>query len=106
MGTVQMIITICSFICGIASASAIVTKVVTSAVDKTLQPVYDKIDGLDLTQCQNYLVDFLADVEQGIEKDECQWSHASKIYDHYTRDLHGNSYVHDKWERVKAIRQQ
>ena len=100
MTTVNVIITICSLITGVAAASAVVTKIVINAVNKTFKPIYKKIEETDITLCQNYLIDFLADVERGIPKDESQWVHAHKIYDHYTNDLHGNSYVHDKWERV------
>lgn len=100
MDTIELITTICSFIVGVSSASIVVTKVVTRAVKKTFQPVYEKIDQLDKTQCQNYLIDFLSDVERGIEKDESQWEHAHKMYDHYIKELKGNSYVHDKWVRV------
>jgi hypothetical protein len=47
-----------------------------------------------------FLVGFLCDVENGIVKDEVQWKLAHEIYDHYTKELNENSYVHDKWERI------
>ena len=47
-----------------------------------------------------FLVGFLCDVENGIEKDEVQWQLAHEIYDHYSNTLKENSYIHDKWERV------
>ena len=64
------------------------------------EPVNKKIDGLDLSQARNYLVDFLADIENGEKKDECQVERAYELYDHYTKDLHGNSYIHAKWGKV------
>ena len=48
----------------------------------------------------NFLVNFLADVENGDEKDDVQTKRACEVYDHYVKDLHGNSYIHDKWTRV------
>lgn len=100
MNTVGIIISICSLITGISAASVIVTKIVTRALNKILMPINKKLEDLDKTQCQNYLIDFLADVERGIDKDETQWEHAHKVYDHYVLELKGNSYVHSKWERV------
>ena len=65
------------------------------------KPINEKIDKLDKNQCRNYLVDFLADVEMGISKDDTQIKRAYEVYDHYSIDLHGNSYIHDKWEKLK-----
>jgi len=65
------------------------------------KPINEKIDKLDKNQCRNYLVDFLADVEQGISKDDTQVKRAYEVYDHYSKDLNGNSYIHDKWERLR-----
>lgn len=70
-------------------------------INKQLEPINKKISKIDENQCRNFLVDFLADVEKGIEKDEAQKRRASEVYDHYTDDLHKNSYIHDKWEKLK-----
>ena len=70
-------------------------------LNKQLSPLNKKIDKIDENQCRNYLVDFLADVEKGIEKDDTQIKRAYEVYDHYSIDLHGNSYIHDKWEKLK-----
>lgn len=103
MEKMQFVIMFCSLITGISAASVVVSKVVTKAVNKTLAPITKKIEQIDKVQCQNYLIDFLADVEAGLPKDSSQWEHAHKVYDHYTNDLHENSYVHAKWERVKNM---
>ena len=47
----------------------------------------------------NYLVEFIEDSKNGIPKDEIQKKRASEVYDHYTQDLHGNSYIHDGWQK-------
>lgn len=88
-----------------------VKKPVDNAVDKkfeeALKPLNDKldtiekrVDKIDENQCRNFLVDFLADIEKGIEKDEVQIKRAYEVYEHYTNDLHKNSYIHDKWEKL------
>lgn len=81
---------------------------VDDAIDKkfkeALQPLCDKIDDtkkdvrkLDKNQCMNYLVEFIEDSKNEIPKDEIQKKRASEVFDHYTQDLHGNSYIHDGW---------
>ena len=86
-------------------------KPVDTVVDKkfkeALQPVNDKLgaierrtDKIDENQCRNFLVEFLADVESGVKKDEVQVKRAYEVYEHYTNDLHKNSYIHDKWEKL------
>lgn len=70
-------------------------------LDKQFKPMMEKVDKLDKNQCRNYLVDFLADVEQEIPKNEVQIKRAYEVYDHYSEDLKGNSYVRDKWEKLK-----
>ena len=69
-------------------------------INSQLEPINKKIDKIDENQCRNFLVDFLADVERGIEKDEVQIKRAYEVYEHYTRDLHKNSYIHDKWTKL------
>lgn len=69
--------------------------------NKQLKPLNDIIKELDINQCRNYLVDFLADIENGIIKNDGQIKRAYEVYDHYTNDLHKNSYVRDKWEKLK-----
>ena len=46
------------------------------------------------------LVDFINDVEQGEEKSAIQKMSAYELYDRYTC-LGGNSYVHDRWEKLR-----
>lgn len=70
-------------------------------MDKLICPITKKLDIIDKNQCRNFLVDFLSDIENGIVKDDIQIKRAYEVYDHYVDDLHGNSYVHDKFERLK-----
>jgi len=91
----------------ITATTVIVTflkKFLNKLLDKQFKPLHTKIDDIDKNQCRNYLVDFLADVENGVYKDECQIQRAYDLYDHYTKDLKGNSYIHDKWEKLMAKR--
>lgn len=91
-----------------------IKKPVDSIVDKkfkeALEPITEKLDNvnadikrLDKNQCMNYLVEFIEDLKNKIPKDEIQKKRASEVFDHYTLDLHGNSYIHDGWEKYVKI---
>lgn len=86
------------------TAVGVIIKALQKMLDKMFQPIHKKIDNLDLEQARNFLVDFLADIENGVPKDECQIERAYESYDHYTNDLGGNSYIHAKWEKVMKKR--
>lgn len=96
----NIIILIASLITAVTTIIVAMQKI----LKKMFEPVNTKIDGLDLAQARNYLVDFLADIENGEKKDECQVQRAYELYDHYTKDLHGNSYIHSKWQKVMERR--
>ena len=50
---------------------------------------------------KTFLTDFLSDIEQGIPKTEIQIKRAYEVFEEYI-NLHGNSYIHDKWEVLKS----
>lgn len=97
---VNVIILISTFITAVTTIIVAIQKI----LKKTFEPINTKIDNIDLGQARNYLVDFLADIENGVQKDECQIERAYELYDHYTKDLHGNSYIHAKWGKVMEER--
>ncbi len=68
-------------------------------INNKLDIIEERIDKLDIHQCRSYLVDYLADKEAGIEKNDIQTKRAYEIYDHYC-ELGGNSFIHDKWEKL------
>lgn len=47
------------------------------------------------------LINFLSELELGEKKTDVQIKRAYEIYERYCKNG-GNSYVHDKWEEVKA----
>jgi len=108
-----LIISLATFVNAISAISTFVMKIkkpVDKAVDnkfqEALEPINEKLDmvnadikRLDKNQCMNYLVNFIEDSKNGIPKDEIQKKRASEVYDHYTKNLHGNSYIHDGWEK-------
>lgn len=94
----------------IASVSAIMLflkKSLKKVIKNEIEPmsiqinkINDNIKGLDVSQCKNFLVRFLADVEQGNVLDEVEKERAYEIYDHYTNDLKQNSYIHKRWSQL------
>lgn len=93
---VNIVILLGSFI----GAVSIIIAVIKKTINKLFAPVTKKLEKMDVQQCRTYLVNFLCDLEYGAEKDEVQYKLAHEIYDRYTNELHQNSYVHDKWDRV------
>jgi hypothetical protein len=72
-----------------------------------LEPMFNQIDtiqnninDLDISQCKNFLVRFLADIEQGNPIDEVEKERAYEIYDRYTNYLKQNSYIHKRWNEL------
>jgi len=90
-----------TFIVSFIGAITYLSNILKKQVDKTLKPIQDSIKELDISQCKNFLVRFLADVEQGNELDEVEKERAYEIYDHYTNDLKQNSYIHNRWEALE-----
>lgn len=98
---------IVAFVKGIEYLYSLLKKGATNWFKSLLQPINDsinslskKIDNVDINSCKNYLVRFLADVEQGNEIDEIERERFYEVYNHYI-SLGGNSYVKDKVEKLK-----
>lgn len=99
-----MSVDIVSIVLSIGGFVTALTAIIT-ALKKVLQiwlnnNVNKKIDTLDVLICKLHIIDFLSDVENGVEKDDEQIKLAYEMYDHYSKDLKQNSYVHDKWNKV------
>lgn len=89
-----------SVIGGATAIAAIFVKWFDKKLKAILEPMQKQIHKMDVKECRRFLIDFLLDIEHGVEKDEVQWRFAHDVYDHYILELHENSYVKDKWERV------
>ena len=71
-------------------------------VNQKLDAMDKKLDEVDMNACKNFLVRFLADVEQGNPIDEIEKERFYETYEHYTSPrLHGNSYIKEKVEDLK-----
>lgn len=98
--TIGQIGTFLALIVGILGSMKYLSNEVKKYLEKSLNPINDSIKNLDISQCKNFLVRYLADVEQGNILDEVEKERAYEIYDHYTNDLKQNSYIHKRWEEL------
>lgn len=98
--TIGQLSTFLTFLMGFITALIYLSKILKKGFEKALKPINDNIKSLDVSQCKNFLVRFLADVEQGNELDKVEIERAYEIYDHYSNDLKQNSYIHNRWESL------
>ena len=98
--TIGQISAFLTFIVGFISALVYLSNFMKKCLNKAFKPINDSIKNLDISQCKNFLVRFLADVEQGNELDKVEIERAYEIYDHYTNDLKQNSYIHQRWQEL------
>jgi len=82
------------------TAISIIIVAVNKIFKTKLDPINKSIEKLDENQCKNFLVTFLKALENGETMDEAEVKRAYEVYDHYKNDLHKNSYIHDKWEKL------
>lgn len=85
----------------------LMSKSATKWLKTCLKPMEDKLDkidaktkDIDMSASKNFLVRFLADVEQGNMVDEIEKERFYETYEHYIK-IGGNSYIVDKVEKLK-----
>lgn len=98
--TLGQIATILAFLVGLISSLVYLSKTLEKFFKNAFKPINDSIKELDVGQCKNFLVRFLADVEQGQPLDQVEKERAYEVYDHYTNDLKQNSYIHKRWQEL------
>jgi hypothetical protein len=107
----QALIYLLTFITTIVGLVKYFEKVVDKVLSKRLDPFNERIDefekankdnfqALQLQTDKNYLVRFLADIEQNAKVDETEMEHFWYTYDNYHK-LGGNSYIDHKVDKLK-----
>ena len=108
--TLGQIAGIITFVSVFISAIAGLIVFFKSFVSKILKPIDQKIERLEkasttyrnnieLELIKMFLVNFINDTEKGINKSQIQKQNAFELYDRYKK-LGGNSYIHDRWEKL------
>ena len=70
-------------------------------LEKTNKEILKRLDAVDIENCKNFLVTFLAEVSRGEMKDETELQRFWEEYEHYQK-LGGNSYIRNKVEELKG----
>ena len=93
-------------------ASKVFGKIVAANLKSTNQKIDSLVEDVekartqalnaDLASCKNFLVRFLADVEQGQPVDEVERIRFWETYHHYSVELGQNSYIKEKVANLKA----
>ena len=97
--TLEQIAITLAFIVGLIGSIKYLKNELDSSIKKTLEPINTKIDGLELNSIKTDLVNFMCLAENNNITHE-QVQNAYDLYDRYCK-LGGNSYIHDKWEKLK-----
>ena len=61
-----------------------------------------RIDQVDMESTKNYVVSLLSRIEAGTPVDEIEMERFFEEYEHYKQDLHGNSYITHKVDKLKG----
>ena len=69
-------------------------------IEIKIDKLNEKISFVDMESCKNFLVRFLADVEQGNQIDEVEKQRFHEVWKHYS-SIGGNSYIEDKIDKLK-----
>ncbi|MBQ6621934.1 MAG: hypothetical protein IJH75_03795 [Mogibacterium sp.] len=78
-----------------------IRSVIVKVMQAELEPIKAQIATVDLENCKNYLVTYLADAERGSAKDEIERERFYEEYEHYKK-IGGNSYIKTKVEKLQA----
>lgn len=73
----------------------------TDDIKQSVDDLKAQLDKVDLENCKNYLVTYLAEVERGELKDAIESQRFWEEYQHYC-DKGGNSYIKEKVSKLKA----
>lgn len=75
--------------------------VLNEKLDKMKEDIQKDIKKVDEECTKNFLVSFLKDVERVEPIDDVERERFYEAYDHYSNDLHLNSYIHKKVEKLE-----
>ena len=69
-------------------------------VDNKIDHLEEKMEGIDIATCKNFLVARLSELERGIPWDEIEEERFWEQYEHYVKHG-GNSYIQNKIDKLK-----
>ena len=101
------------YVSSLLAAGAVIVKFTLSRLQKvineSLKPTNEKIDNLsvkvnqvDIDNSKNYLQQTFSALDAGEKLDSVAIQRFYEVYDHYTDDLHLNSWVHTEKDRLEG----
>ena len=66
-----------------------------------IKPLNDRMDNMSIMYLKRELIQILSEIENGKKLDENELANLYDMYDTYTVKFNKNSYVHDKFEKIK-----
>lgn len=97
---VDFIIKLAAFIGAVGVIIKISMSGFTKILEDKLKPINKRLNDIELSSDKNFIVRFLADIEQGNIVDEVEKQRFYEIYQRY-KELGGNSYVSHKVEKLQ-----
>lgn len=98
--TLEDIYRLIAFIVAFGGSVAAILRGVKKVMGKLLEPIQAQIKAVDMENCKNYLVTFLAGVERGQEHDEIEMERFHEQLGHYLT-IGGNSYIKSKVDKLQ-----
>ena len=86
---------------GLVGATITIVKSVQKVIKSAFEPIESKIDKVDKNATMNYIVARMDEIDKGNKLDGVAKMRFVEQYEHYTKDLKGNTYIHDEYERLK-----
>lgn len=86
---------------GLVGATITIVKSVKKVIQSAFEPIEKKIDKVDKNATMNYIVARMDEIDKGNKLDGVAKMRFVEQYEHYTKDLNGNTYIHDEYERLK-----
>lgn len=111
--TLGEIATWLAFFAGMIGSGSVVfvfmRKKIAKIIQEELQPLSRKMDDVssqvkqvDIENCKNYLQQTFSALDSGERMGSAAIQRFYEVYDHYTDDLHLNSWVHAEKERLES----
>lgn len=102
----DFIATLLGIVVSVTVIGGIVIHFIKKTIQEELKETKEELRKTRINDCKNYLVAYLADVENGERLSVEETERAYEVYEQYTdpNDLDQNHYVKDQWERLMKPR--
>lgn len=99
--TLDEIWAVMKWLIGFAGSCVAIVAAVRKAIKEGFKPIEKQIEKVDKNATMNYIVARLDEIDKGNKLDGVSKKRFYEEYEHYVKDLNGNTYIHDEFERLK-----